>query len=88
MAMNEFQKQLDEKLAKAEIVPPKTFKITIEEHVVETFEVEATNLEEAMEIAEEKYYAGEFVLEPGDVAARLMQAEDEETNETTEWVEF
>ena len=86
--MNEFQKHLDEKLAKAEIVPPKTFKITIEEHVVETFEVEATDLEEAMEIAESKYYNGEFVLEPGDVAARLMQAECDEDGDATEWVEF
>ena len=86
--MNEFQKQLEEKLAKAEIVPLKTFKITIEEHVVETFEVEANDIEEAMEIADEKYRCGEFVLEPGDLVAKLMMAEDEETNETTEWVEF
>lgn len=86
--MNDFQKQLEEKLAKAEIVPPKTFKITIEEHVTETFEVEANDLEEAMEIAEEKYHNGEFVLEPGEVTAKLMMAEDEYGAETTEWVEF
>ena len=66
----------------------KTFKIHIEEHVVETFEVEANDIEEAMEIAEDNYYNCEFVLEPGDVTVRLMQAEDEENDESTEWVEF
>ena len=87
--MSEFQKQLDEKLAKAEIVPPKTFKITIEEHITQEFEVEATDIEEAMELAEQKYWDGEFVVDSmGMPTARLMQAEDEETNETTEWVEF
>ena len=65
----------------------KKFKITIEEHVCEAFEVEATNLEEAMQIAEEKYYDGEFVLEPGDVTARLMMAEDD-NGECTEWTDF
>lgn len=87
--MNEFQKKLDEKLVKAEIVPPKTFKITIEEHITQEFEVEATDIEEAMEIAEQKYWDGEFVVDSmGMPTARLMQAEDKETNETTEWVEF
>ena len=66
----------------------KTFKITIEEHVVGTFEVEANDIEEAMEVAERDYRNGYFVLEPGELVAKLMMAEDEETNETTEWVEF
>lgn len=66
----------------------KIFKIHIEEHVVETFEVEANDLEEAMEIAEEKYRLGEFVLESGEVTAKLMMAECDENGEATEWVEF
>lgn len=66
----------------------KKFKITIEEHVCEAFEVEATNIGEAMEIAQEKYRKGEFVLEPGEVTAKLMMAEDEYGAECTEWEEF
>ena len=42
----------------------KKFKIIIEEHVSEEFEVEAENIEEAFNIVEKKYYSGEFVLEP------------------------
>ena len=64
------------------------FKITIEEHVVETFNVEAENIDQAMEIAEEKYKNGEFVLEPGEVQTKLMMAATEDYEEYTEWVEF
>ena len=64
------------------------FKITIEEHVVETFNVEAENIDQAMEIAEEKYTNGEFVLEPGEVQTKLMMAATEDYEEYTEWVEF
>ena len=83
----EFQKQLDEKLAKAEIVPPKKFKITIEEHISQSFEVEATDIEEAMEIAERGYNNGFLVVEDPTLVAKQMMAEDE-NGETTEWVEF
>lgn len=64
------------------------FKITIEEHISDTFEVEANDIGEAMEIAQEKYRKGEFVLEPGKVTAKLMTAEDEDGEECTEWKEF
>ena len=84
-----FREGLKEKLSKVNLEEkPMKFKITIEEHVSETFEVEATDIEEAMEIAEEKYYKGEFVLEPGEVTSRLMMAEDEFGAECTEWEEF
>ena len=66
----------------------KTFKITIEETVSETFNIEAETMEEAMEIAERDYNDGYLVLEPGNLVAKQMMAEDEETNEATEWVEF
>lgn len=64
------------------------FKITIEEHISEAFEVEANDIGEAMEIAQEKYRNGEFVLESGKVTAKLMTAEDEDGTECTEWKEF
>ena len=60
--------------------------VTIEEHISQPFEVEADTLEEAMEIAEDKYHSGEFVLENPNVTAKLMMAEND--YELTEWEEF
>ena len=60
--------------------------VTIEEHISQAFEVEADTLEEAMQIAEDKYRSGEFVLENANVTARLMMAEN--NYEATEWEEF
>lgn len=65
----------------------KKFVITIEETVSQNFEVEAENAEQAMEIAEDKYRNGEFVLEPGNIIFKQM-AITEPTNEATEWIEF
>lgn len=86
---NNFQKELDKMLEKA-ILPPQEeeFVIDIEEMVVSSFRVRATSMEEAMEIAEEKYWSGEFVVCPGDVAARQMRASNEDFSEQTEWTEF
>ena len=65
------------------------FVIDIEEMIVSSFEVEAETMEEAMEIAEEKYWDGEFVVGPdADVAARQMRASTEGFEEQTEWTEF
>ena len=84
-----FQKYLDENLPKVNMEDkPMKFKITIEEHVSQTFEVEATDIGEAMEIAEEKYNNGEFVVESTTPTAKLMMAEDEFGAECTEWEEF
>ena len=60
--------------------------VTIEEHISQPFEVEADTLEEAMQIAEDKYRSGEFVVENANVTARLMMAEN--NYEATEWEEF
>ena len=62
------------------------FTVTIEEHTSQAFEVEADTLEEAMEIADDKYYSGEFVLDNPNVTAKLMMAEND--YEVTEWEEF
>ena len=64
------------------------YKVTIEELVTGTFEVEAESLSQAMKIAEEKYRAGKFVLEPGEVIARQMRAEHTDSKTSTQWVEF
>ncbi len=63
------------------------YKVIIEEVVIDTFEVEATSAEEAMEMAEEKYHKCEIVLEPGEVQSKRMYACDEHQN-MTEWREF
>lgn len=63
------------------------YKITIEEILVDEFEVFADNAEEAMKIAAEKYVIGDFVLYPGEVQRKQM-AINEPWNETTEFVEF
>lgn len=83
----EFEKYLDENLPKVKFEEPKVFKIYIEEHINKVFEVEATDIEEAMQLAEERYHKGEYVLGgDSEVTARLMQAWGD--GDYTEWVEF
>lgn len=62
------------------------FTVSIEETIVQDFEIEAESLDEAMEIAEKKYKAGEIVLEPGEPQFRQMSAND--GNHYTDWREF
>lgn len=64
----------------------KKFTIRIEEHISQTFEVDAEDIGEALRIAEDKYRNGEIVLDNANVSARLMMAEND--SEATEWVEF
>lgn len=66
----------------------KEFEVIIEETVSQSFTVVASSLEEAEEIAQNKYYEGEFVLEPGDCQYRTMMARDNETKEETSWGQF
>lgn len=64
------------------------YKVTIEEHISETFEIEAEDIGEAMQIAESRYYSGEYVLGcEASVTARLMKVSDGKKDET-EWTEF
>ena len=60
--------------------------VTIEEHISQDFEVEADSLEEAMEIADDKYHSGEFVRDNANVTAKLMMAENDD--EIIPWEEF
>lgn len=64
------------------------FLVNIEEVVSETFEVEANSIEEALEIAGEKYDNGEIVLGPGELVSTSASAYDEKTGEWSEAMEF
>lgn len=48
----------------------KKYKIGIEETLVQEFEVEAKNFNEALNIAKDNYNNGEFVLSPGEVQCK------------------
>ncbi len=63
------------------------FVINIEEVVSQDFEVEAEDAGEAIEIAEEKYKKGVFVLEPGNLVYKQMAVMEPE-NKACEWVLF
>jgi hypothetical protein len=87
---NNFQEKIDEMLVSTDLESTEQeYVIDIEEAVVSSFRVKAKSMEEAMEIAEEKYWNNEFVVGPGaDVAARQMRASNEDFSEQTEWTEF
>ena len=63
------------------------YTITIEETCIKDFEIEAGNAEEAYNLAERKYKAGELVLDPGKYQFRQM-AITSPSEESTEWREF
>lgn len=64
------------------------YSITIEETISQEFKIDASSMEEAMNIAEKKYNSGEFILAPGALVAKQMYAENESGTETSEWIEF
>ena len=60
------------------------YTITIEETVMKDFEIEASDTDEAYEMAEQKYKSGEFVLDSGEYQFRQI-AITKPSNEATEW---
>lgn len=64
----------------------KKYVIVIEETVSEDFEVTAESEQEALEIAEQKYNSGEFVLEPGFLQETKFGIVDEDENQI-KWVD-
>ena len=64
------------------------FYVTIEELISQDFKINANSIEEAISIAKEKYNGGKFVLTPGTLIAKQMQAKNEDSTEITEWTEF
>lgn len=62
------------------------YNVSIEQPMCKTFEVEAENAEQAIEIATAKYNDGEFVIGPDDIGtdAQIM-AEREDGSDSVEW---
>lgn len=52
------------------------YKVTIEETISQDFEVEANTIMDALEIAEQKYKNGIFVLSPGTLVCTKISADD------------
>ena len=65
----------------------KLYKITIEETIVEEFEVKANSKENALKIAKEKYRNSEFVVTQGEVHYKQI-AITSPSEDTTEWEVF
>lgn len=66
----------------------KTYDVEIEEHLTQIFQVEASSPEEALEIAEAKWYDAEFVLDDPAVGKKLACVFDRDTEEWSEQEEF
>ena len=64
----------------------KKYIVTIEETLDDDFEVMANSPEEALRIAEEKYWSCDFVVRPN-VTYRQMSVQ-KPSEEVTSWVEF
>lgn len=69
----------------------KKYNVSIEQPMCKTFEfeVEAENIDEALEIATQKYNAGEFIIGADDIGtdAQIMASADDES-ESTEWTDM
>lgn len=63
-------------------------KVTIEERIEQTFEIDALDIFEAVEKAEKMYYDGDLVVDNSEVSERFISAVDPETHEYYETEEF
>lgn len=61
--------------------------IAMEETIVQEFEINADSAEEAMQLAEERYRNGKYILESGEVQFRQMSIV-KPIAESTEWMDF
>ena len=67
----------------------KDFEINVEQIFSYTFKVKAENIEQAMEIAAEKWNKRYYIENVScDLSSRTMMAKDIETDEETNWIDF
>ena len=64
------------------------YTVLIEEHIVQEFPMQASDISHALQSAEEAYKQGELVVQPSAPITRLIMARNNKTGETTEWKEF
>ncbi len=64
------------------------YTITIEETVSDSFIIEADNLKQALQIAQNKYYDSEIILEPGNLLNTKMQISNDDLDEQTDWIDL
>ncbi len=64
------------------------YKIIIEEMVSQEFQIEAKDIETALETAEENYRKGEWVLDPGNLICKQICAESHNGKDAVDWYEF
>lgn len=64
------------------------FKVTIEETISETYDIEASSMEEAREIAINKYRNCEIVLEPGILISKRISVCDSKYENQTDFEDF
>lgn len=65
-----------------------TFKVTIEEIVSDTYDIEASSIEEAREIAIDKYNNSQIVLEPGNLISKRISVYDSKYEKLTAFEDF
>ncbi|MDD6633814.1 MAG: DpnD/PcfM family protein [Ruminococcus sp.] len=64
------------------------FKVTIEETVSETYDIEASSVEEAQKIAIKKYNNNEIVLEPGNIISKRISVCNSTFEKLTDFEDF
>ncbi len=62
--------------------------ITIEETISQDFEIEATDIEEALKIAENNYLKEKIVLAPGNLVCKQICAISQKGDVAVNWREF
>ncbi len=78
-------KPIDKRTAKA--TKGKKFIVTIEEMISQDFDIYASNIQEALKIAEKEYNDGNLVLSTGNLVCKQISATDEKGN-IVDWYEF
>lgn len=66
----------------------KTFEVTIEETICQTFDIYAKDAEEAADIVEKQYKQGDLVVENGECQHTQISVYDPATEVATEWIEI
>ena len=66
----------------------RSFLVTIEETISEEFIVTADSIEDAMQIASDKYQKEEVVLSPGNLENKQIMLYDKSNDTYSDWIEF